>query len=172
MGWPRRWAQLGHWGTAAGQTHGHVEAATAPTCHHVPSWHPLSPLGSARGAPLGTTMLDWAQVGTSCPAAQLTHPGSTPLSGKHLATPKTSPLHLSEPKKTWYWLRYPNCHYLGVMGWPRPLLGPAWALGHCCWADPWACGGGHGPHVPPRAIMASPKPLGLSQGCPAGHHHA
>ena len=79
-----------------------------PTCHHVPSWHPLSPLGSARGAPLGTTMLDWAQVGTSCPAAQLTHPGSTPLSGKHLAIPKTSPLHLSEPKKTWCWLRYPN----------------------------------------------------------------
>ena len=58
------WAQLGHWGTAAGQTHGHVEAATAPTWHHVPLWHPLSPLGSARGAPLGTTMLDWAQVGT------------------------------------------------------------------------------------------------------------
>ena len=60
------WAQLGHWGTAAGQTHGHVEAATAPTCRNVPSWHPLSPLGSARGAPLGTTMLDWARVGTSC----------------------------------------------------------------------------------------------------------
>ena len=81
----------------------------APTWHHVPLWHPPSPLGSARGAPLGTTMLDWAQVGTCCPAAQLTHLGSTPLSGKHLTIPKTSPSHLSEPKKTWYWLRYPNC---------------------------------------------------------------
>ena len=54
-----------------------MEAATAPTWHHVPYWHPLSPLGLARGAPLGTTMLDWAQVGTCCPAAQLTHPGSS-----------------------------------------------------------------------------------------------
>ena len=101
MGWSRpllgpAWALA----TAAGQAHGHVEAATAPTWHHVPLWHPLSPLGSAGGAPLGTTMLDWAQVGTCCPAAQLTHLGSTPLSGKHLAIPKTSPLHLSEPKKT------------------------------------------------------------------------
>ena len=81
----------------------------APTWHHVPLWHPLSPLGSARGGPLGTSMLDWAQVGTCCQAAQLTHPGSTPLRGKHLAIPKISPLHLLEPKKTSYWLRYPNC---------------------------------------------------------------
>ena len=101
----------------------------APTWHHVPSWHPFSPSGSAKGAPLGTTMLDWAQVGTSYPPAQLSRRGSTPLSGKHLGIPKTNPLHLLKPKTTWYWL-------LGVMGWPRPLLGPAWALGHCCWADP------------------------------------
>ena len=33
------------------------------TCHY---GTPFSPLGSARGAPLGTTMLDWAQVGTCC----------------------------------------------------------------------------------------------------------
>ena len=27
----------------------------------------------------------------------------------HFGIPKTSPLHLFEPKETWFWLGYPSC---------------------------------------------------------------
>ena len=126
------------------------------TCHYGIPLDPWAQPGVPHWAPPCLTGHRW---GTCCPAAQLTHPGSTPLSGKHLAIPKTSSLHLSEPKKTWYWLRYPNCPpptfkcmtlHSGcqvLMPTRVPLSGPRW-LGYLIRHPMKECSRGHMPFQP------------------------